>query len=388
MRLPWLTVLALLAACAASSPQFEPRPLDNMPASEAREDDPLRGLLEEMARHRVVLLGEPNHHGDEASWLIKAGLVERLVRDHGFDAVLFEAGIFEFLEVEEERAGGVFPIERFEDAMGALWTDAEGARRWTSRIHAAAIEHDAYLGGLDHQPSSTARATRARLPEALSRPLPPARAALCRARFTDYLSWNYTEGEPFEAAASDLMACAEEAEREAEGELLRARAANLSSDLRRVLGEPSRSFDRRDAAMAENLSWHLERLAPDARVVVWCANVHAAKSIPSSVGPELHPLGSLAVERFGDDVFAVGFTSRDGAFTERRKVVRTLEPAPADSVEARVPEDAPRWVPADELREPMPARLLSPSFSTARWSEAFDAVIVAPRQVPARFSVP
>jgi erythromycin esterase-like protein len=97
------------------------------------------------------------------------------------------------------------------------------------------------------------------------------------------------------------------------------------------------SWNMRDQHMAETLEAlrvHLERQHGSARIVVWEHNSHLgdARATEMGAGGELN-VGQLARERYGDDVFSIGFTTYDGTVTaasdwgapaERKTVRRAL----------------------------------------------------------------
>ena len=114
---------------------------------------------------RVVLLGELPSHGEARGFGVKARVVERLVADCGFRAVLFEAGSYDFIGLEATIAGasraaaGTARPDSLEIALaraiGGLWWTRElaGWRRWLA-LEAAAGR--VTVGGLDDQTGATA----------------------------------------------------------------------------------------------------------------------------------------------------------------------------------------------------------------------------------------
>jgi erythromycin esterase-like protein len=115
-----------------------------------------------------VLLGELPDHGHARGFGVKARIVERLVANCGFRAVLFEAGSYDFFGLERAIAATPqAPADSLEVALGRAiggfwWTrELAGWRRWL--VHEAVTGRVA-IGGLDDQPSATAAFARATMP--------------------------------------------------------------------------------------------------------------------------------------------------------------------------------------------------------------------------------
>ena len=140
----------------------------------------------------------------------------------------------------------------------------------------------------------------------------------------------------------------------------------------------------RDESMYRNLVWYLERLPKDSRVVVWTATVHAARRRGSL---QEAPLGERLVERWGDQVGAVGFTAYSGYTSRAGRPASPISDAPPDSLEATATSES-GWVLLDsgKLRAigRVPSRLLG-KFVSETWSDYFDAVVVIRQEVAPTF---
>ncbi|MGH9586887.1 MAG: erythromycin esterase family protein [Acidobacteriaceae bacterium] len=114
---------------------------------------------------------------------------------------------------------------------------------------------------------------------------------------------------------------------------------NAESYYRAMFEGRAESWNVRDRHMAESLAW-LCQIRPKARIVVWAHNSHLgdASATEMSARGEVN-LGQLTRERFGDEVFLLGFTTHSGEVTAaarwdapaERKIVR---PALEGSYEA------------------------------------------------------
>ena len=95
-------------------------------------------------------------------------------------------------------------------------------------------------------------------------------------------------------------------------------------------------FNARDRAMDEALQWHVDRLPRDSKIIVWCATIHAARSlrgVPEYT--EFVPLGSYVNRDFGDAAATIGVSALGGSYGRGKAPATELVPAPADSLEAR-----------------------------------------------------
>jgi erythromycin esterase-like protein len=98
---------------------------------------------------------------------------------------------------------------------------------------------------------------------------------------------------------------------------------------------PRARFNVRDQAMHQALQWHVGRLPRASKIIVWCATIHAAKSLRGVPGyADFVPLGSYVARDFGDAAAAIGISALGGSYGRGKAPATTLE-APAASLEAR-----------------------------------------------------
>jgi erythromycin esterase-like protein len=136
--------------------------------------------------------------------------------------------------------------------------------------------------------------------------------------------------------------------------------------------------------MHRNLTWYLERLPANSRVLVWTATVHAARQRGSL--PDV-PLGARVVERWGDRVGAVGFTAYAGYTSRAGRPASPISDAPPESLEATTTSES-AWALLDsgELRAigRISSRLFG-TFVSETWSDYFDTVVVIRHEVAPTF---
>jgi erythromycin esterase-like protein len=101
----------------------------------------------------------------------------------------------------------------------------------------------------------------------------------------------------------------------------------------------------RDEAMAENVLWLLA-MNPTSRIVVWMANIHAARSLETldvaggSANPHAfdgyHPTGERLASALGVHLYSVAITAFDGTVGNPPTKPYALRAAPEGSFESRM----------------------------------------------------
>jgi erythromycin esterase-like protein len=339
---------------------------------------------------QVVILGELPSHGEARAFEAKARIVQRLIDQCGFDALLFEAPVYDFVGFQEggEQHRGVAP--QLDRAIGRFWWTDELTewRRWLFR---QATEGGLVLGGLDDQVSVTSDYARATLPGLVAASSPPQGASECEQVVARHLFWRYDQGTPFDEPeqirlqrcvreAADALAVRAEGNRRTPEQAM---LGNLANYVDRQRGAPA-SLDR-DEAMYRNALWHIERMPAASKVIIWTATVHASRkqgSLPQQ------PLGARLAAQWGQGLASVGFTAFAGWSSMARQPRKPLPEAPPGSLEALATQGSAPWVflDASALRRigHAPSRLLG-SFTEADWSAYFDGVVVIREEVAPLF---
>jgi erythromycin esterase-like protein len=138
----------------------------------------------------------------------------------------------------------------------------------------------------------------------------------------------------------------------------------------------------RDHWMYMNFQWLLSRLPAHSKVIVWAANVHVAKDLSGVPGEEtLVPFGFYVRREFKSRAFALGFSAYSGSYAMTGQPVRQLSVAPDDSLEAQAlagRDSDTIYISLKQLRKfgSVAARPLGTSFSTARWDDVLDGLLV------------
>jgi len=346
-------------------------------------------VVDAVCGKEVVILGELPSHGEARAFQAKAEIVHRLVDQCGFDALLFEASMYDFVGFRESLAQQTAVASQLDRAIGRFWWTRELTdwRRW---LFHQATEDGLFLGGLDDQVSVTSDYARATLPDLVAASSPPQNASDCEEAVDRHLYWRYDTNKPFDDPEKiRLQQCvrtAADAFTRTEGNRGTPEQAMLESFagyVDRQRGGPA-PLDR-DEAMYRNALWHIGRMPAGSKVIIWTATVHAARK----QGPlPWQPLGArLAAHREGR-VAAIGFTAYGGSSSMAGHPSKPFPEAPPGSLEARATEGNVPWafLNASALRGigNTQSRLLG-RFTAADWSTCFDGVVVIREEVAPTF---
>jgi len=167
-------------------------------------------------------------------------------------------------------------------------------------------------------------------------------------------------------------------------------ARNLAEESRKT-ADPDKGWNERDRSMYRNFRWLLSRLPSHSKVIVWAATVHAAKDLSGAKGFEGEvPLGSYISRKFKDRAFALGFSAYAGSYVFTRQPVRELSAAPVTSLESRsfANRDSDTvYLSREQLRKfgSVEARPLGTTFTTARWDNVMDGLVVFREERPPEY---
>jgi erythromycin esterase-like protein len=337
-------------------------------------------LARRLCSKEIVVLGELPSHGEARAFRAKARIVRRLVEECGFDAVLFESPIYDFLEFQRAAAAGSATPSQLDRAIGRFWLTRELAE-WRQWLFQRATTRSLVLAGLDDQVSVTSDHARATLPALVASFVPMEKKSDCERGVARNLYWRYDSAQKFDEPERILLdQCAQ----------LSAAGAARAKD-RDVTTEPillenlATYFGRqrdtslapdRDAVMYRNFQWHHTRMRPRSKMIVWTATVHAArrKGVLSRT-----PLGAQLAAEWRDRVAVVGFTALGGQSSMAGRPSRALVVLPPGSLENRTSRQDTTWtfLTPRELRDlgNVPSRLFGRIVSED-WSGYFDFVLV------------
>ncbi len=361
-------------------------------------------VVHDLCGKRVALLGESPTHGFGRTMALKAEITEQLIERCHYDAVFIESGAYDFLNVRKRLNAGQ-PVDQamVAAAIGGLWAMRE-VEPLVAFLTEQARSGRLVLGGLDDQ---LGRGTYAQLqmPADLVHYLQGENRARCLADLQRFMLWQYTDQAPYGAEDRErILGCVNRIEsgiRRVSGAAGRAEDLAMLDNLKRTIprdfpvpGEPAgrdpATFNERDRSMYENFRWFMAHRPAHGKVIVWTAVTHAARELSTVPGREQQvPLGSYIHRAFGSQAFALAFSADSGSYARVGQPVRELPRAPATSLEARAFRGGDgagdiRYLDADRLHAlgAIPARVPGPGFTTARWDQVLDGLVVVRAERP------
>ena len=355
--------------------------------------------VRDVCRRDIVLLGEDADHGSGRTLEVKVELVRRLVSRCGFRGIVFESSVYASLELERRLAAGTADEAAVLDAAGQLWFRAAEARPLAGFLLEQARAGRLRIGGMDMQPLALPGGyAQSSLGDEVAAVLDVPRRAACSAEVRRHARWDYDDASPFDDAAQQRLRACIEAMRAAVGTDAARGAPAIRPETARSIVALSQYMamagdgdaDVRDRAMFDNLMWYRDRWPRGTRILVWCATVHAAKTLSGVTGYQ-HPLGEAVHARFGDRAAALGFTALTGAFGPPVSGATpiALTPLPPAALEAKALSDADaglRYLDRRRLAKAgtIPARAISYRRAHALpWSQVLDGMIVLREERPA-----
>ncbi len=336
-------------------------------------------LADAMCDKQVVLLGELPSHGEKLGFQAKAALVKKLVQSCGFEALYFEAPVYDFLGLQQAVAAGTARQVQLQDAIGRFWK-TRSLHAWRGWLFEQNVQGRLGIFGLDDQLSITSNFARKRLPELVAGVLDKPQRSECQARIERNLFWRYDAKHAYDAAEKQgLLQCATAAHaavqthaERSDDVLMLENLANLYARDASVEG----ALDR-DATMHRNLLQQPKSHAAQKKAIVWTATVHSALR----QGPLPHkPLGARLVESLGRaHIGSVAFSALAGESSRAGGPVQPIESAPDGSLEAGVKGAHSGWKVFDaqalNALGSVSSRVLG-SVHEEHWAQFFDFIVV------------
>jgi erythromycin esterase-like protein len=358
----------------------------------------------------IALLGESPVHGFSKTLEFKVELVRRLIDECHFDALLVESGTYDYINIQKRlRSGDDVTDSMISAAIGGLWATKE-VQPLIPFLREKVAAGRVTLGGLDDQLGKGTYAQR-EMPSDLVQYLQGDERSQCLATLQKHMLWQYTDDAPYGPPdKARIVGCLDRIETRLSqpgeskapwAEEDRAMIESLKRDFARDFPEKSAKgadpdvtwTNARDRSMYLNCRWLLSRLPDHSKIIVWAATVHTAKDLRGASGLTGRvPFGSYIRRDFKDRAFSLGFSAYSGSYAFVGQPVRQLSVAPDTSLESRSFANRAGdtvYLSLEQLRKfgLVEARPLGTSFSTARWDDVLDGLVVfreerAPEYLP------
>lgn len=347
-----------------------------------------------MCGKTIALVGESSVHGFGRTLDFKVQLVRRLVDECHYDAVFFESGVYDFLEIQRRvKSGEQISDDTIAAAIGGLWATKE-VQPLIPYLRDKVSRGTLYLGGIDDQ---LGRGTWAQteMPAALASHLSGDEKDRCVAILRRHTEWQYAADAPYGPEdKARLLGCLHAIDARLRGSkppqdnapaMIASLERLFDRDFAQVpsgLDETTFGMNARDRSMYANFHWLLSQAGAHRKVIVWTATVHAAKDLATVPGSEHRiSFGSFVHRDFAGDAFALGFSAESGTYAMVGQPAQPLSPAPENSLERRslaASNDDPVYLSQDALKAAgrIPARALGANFASAEWNVVLDGLVI------------
>jgi len=308
----------------------------------------LRHLDRLIADARIVLLGE-NGHGVREFTEAKVDLIEWLHREHGFDLVVFESGLFE-CDSAWRRIAELSAAQALTQCLRFPFEHAEILPLFEYMKESASTDAPLAFSGMDFQAQGYDSEARARESHDRLRVVDPGLAR--RVASADTALFLMTEHGGLGDGAHALAFL--------HGDSLRAeyrRAAEVTSGVDRLtftlaqgwidrlatrgkaesegLEElPGRYYELRDEWMARAVASLADSAGSPRKVVAWLHNDHARYGRFPSASDSIRSTGGYLRDWFGPAVVSVGFFLGRGEIANNARRTRTVAPLPPEGLES------------------------------------------------------
>lgn len=375
---------------------------------------------------QIVLLGELTH-GDGTTFQLKCQLIQFLHESLGFDALVWESGLYDCQKMNEalKTDNPLAEVAR----MGVFSHWSRGAESFPVFTYARATVNSTRplsMAGFDIQPSGSAS----------------------NGMHADMLSWFEGRTElagPTRDRINAALNALKEAKQQAQSTIIEeanASLVDLSSEFKAALDSNpvglekhwrseaafrrqviasaakyadmirlwkksatgqapmSASYNVREHGNFENLRWLIRGPYRNKKVIVWAHNVHIFKGLPE-VGSgtkqrpssgQLDSMGRLIAAEFGSKVYSIGVISNGGKWSWLGNPTIDFDAPKANSVEHLFHEAGSlhaffdlRSLPSGHwLRRPTEATInqQSPGVLTTEWPKGFDAWLYIDKMTP------
>lgn len=347
----------------------------------------------------IVMLGESSH-GDGKTITFKVKLTKKLINQCGFNAVYFEAGIYDFLDINNRiRAGQTVTPEMISASMGWIRNQYIEFAPLIPFLHQAAIDRSVTLGGLDDQLGARgAYYSNDQMLKDLSDELATDKQQICYAKLKQWVWYDFPEDNPYtikdrppiERCLTEIETAIKNKENKQffEGKSQLAMIASFRRVLGRGFIDPKTYAPKRDRSMFLNFERLKGQLPADSKTIIWSVNAHVARE-PSTAQAFQHGrnLGAYIAEKYGNQAFTLGFSSAGGSYRWSRGIDKPVPIATARSLEYRAFEGtdtAASYLNHNRLTEigAAPSTLFKHLLSTDDWSSVFDGIVVFREEHP------
>jgi erythromycin esterase len=307
-----------------------------------------------LANRRLVQLGESGHGVAEFSHA-KVRLIKFLHQQMGFDVIAFESGLFECYNANH---GGGTALATMRNCIFGVWHTEEVRPLFEYIEETQETPRPLILAGFDTQTSSSFGVTpRPAFLAGLVSAIDPARAIVVQATDFEHVQGLYGGGSreayarTHQARLTEFYGGLELFFRHHRARLEEVfgpepprvgeqTAFSMLRYMEQLRAGTTPTPDRyegagaiRDFGMANNLTFLANELYPDRKIMAWAHNGHIRHDNAGEHERALPTMGQWIRERFRDQLYTIGLYMDRGSAAQNNRVVYSINPAPANSME-------------------------------------------------------
>lgn len=350
----------------------------------------------DLCDERLVLMGEASDHGRGEALAVKARIARDLIKDCGFDTVLFESGYYDFSKLYLDRRSDVsVSQDDLSSSIGGIWNQYAEVADLVPFLTAGVNAGDLVVGGLDFNLGSAgAFYSIDAMPADMARLLDADSADACARRVRQLIYFSYGRDGPQPSHIDEISRCADAmisaldaaGASDLEAAVLRAMIINMRAYAQSRLVPRDQHIQAREQAFFDNFIWWRSQLPADAKIIVWGASVHVAKTASGlELFREVETFGALVNESLGDRAHFLNFTAVSGSYRFLDREEQPIpEPQPGSVEALHATMDGYRYLDRDAVAAlgVRPSSIYGRAPVTEDISTITDSLIVIARERP------
>lgn len=350
----------------------------------------LDSVINDTCDKKIVLLGEDSAHGSGKTMETKIEIVKRLIDECGFSSVLFESPVYEFSNYARLASKNAASEDQLAQSIGGLWSNAKPMIPFIAFLHNKSINGQIKIAGIDSQFGANQPFSQELLSAKLSKYLDKRKQQSCETELYQYLNWLYSKENPYNKETLLRIESCVSAMKSSSHEGLLANAENTTDQFmvdnfyKLLEFAKGNYFNLRDKAMAENVNWHLSNSTDNDKVIIWCATIHAAKTL-SPLSVDRIPMGYYLKQIYEDKMISIGFSALSGQYGRTASKIKNIEPVAMEKNALSNSAESIKYLSNKDLKRLGSIKgqpIQYNNIKSVNWSSILDGIIVLRNEKP------